>query len=126
MLLPGLCGATSVAHGSGAPCHTIGQPLCHGNGTSFHSLDPDARIDVFLSGPVDDLETFLAPMLGDDASMEFYALDGSLLDVASASGDCSMGVPTPPGPSARRTVDARGCRMRATPRAVTMNERRNP
>ncbi|HHH27527.1 MAG TPA: hypothetical protein ENK57_04135 [Polyangiaceae bacterium] len=93
-LAEGVCGATFAAHAPGSMCHTIGMPACSGSGTSFHTIAPDERIDVFLSGNLNDLTTFLAPYMGTMASMRFFTLDGSEVGSPISVGvDCAVGTP---------------------------------
>jgi hypothetical protein len=90
---PGICGVTFAAHGA-AQCHGIGIVFCDGGRSAFHTLAADSRIDVFLSGTLENLDVFLAPYLASNATMSFYDIDGNLLDTASSTQDCNIS-PTP-------------------------------
>lgn len=90
----GVCGALFVDHSGMGQCHVIGVPDCYGSGTSFHTLTEDSRIDIFLLGELNSLETFLAPYRGTNATMEFYDLAGNLVGSAlTVTTDCDSGTP---------------------------------
>jgi hypothetical protein len=83
-----VCGASFVGAGTCAPPP---DPQCGSEGATYTAPSNDNRVDVFLSGELDNLETFLAVSGGIDANMRFFALDGtevgSRLDVLV---DCSL------------------------------------
>lgn len=93
---PGECGALFQLHGSGGQCHTIGVPACYGTGVSLHTLAANNRVDVFLSGNLITLQTFLAPYMGTSATMTFYDIDGNEVGTPfSEATDCNVGTPAP-------------------------------
>jgi len=90
----GQCGALFVDHSGVGQCHIIGVPRCYGTSTSFHTLAADSRIDIFLMGKLDNLQTFLAPYLGDSAKMQFYDIDGNEVGTRiEVDVDCNVGEP---------------------------------
>jgi len=92
---PGVCGAVFRANDPGAAqCHTIGVFACYGVGTSYHLSKPTLRADIFLSGELNSVSTFFAHYQGSNARMDFYDIDGNLVDSFDSVTDC--GVATPP------------------------------
>ncbi len=91
---PGECGAIFMAHAPGSVCETIGPATCTGTAESFHTTSTDARIDIYLTGNLNSLSTFLAPYQGTDATMKFFALDGTEVGTPLVvAADCAVGTP---------------------------------
>jgi hypothetical protein len=86
----GECGAIFVGAGV---CEAPGDAACADADDAYHASAADNRVDIFLTGELDTLDVFLAPLAG-DATLRFFALDGTELAATppvTASGDCTAG-----------------------------------
>jgi hypothetical protein len=88
-VVAGECGAIFVSNGG---CETPDVAQCVDATDGFRGIDNGGatnRIDIFLTGELDSLDTFLAPFQGTSATMQFFALDGALVGTPLAIGaDC--------------------------------------
>jgi hypothetical protein len=90
----GLCGAMVIGQEGNALCQTPGVPACSASGEGYHSFDPNPRVDIFLTGNLNSLETFLAPFMGTLARMRFYDMEGKEVGTELViSNDCNSESP---------------------------------
>lgn len=90
----GLCGAFFISQEGNALCQTAGVPACNASGEGYYSLDPNPRVDIFLKGNLNRLETFLAPFMGTLARMRFYDMEGNEVGTELVvSNDCNLESP---------------------------------
>lgn len=89
-VVAGECGAIFVSNGG---CETPGDAQCVAANDGFRGIDNGGatnRIDIFLTGDLDTLETFLAPSGGTSATMTFFDIDGNQVGTPLAIGaDCA-------------------------------------
>lgn len=93
-VVAGDCGAIFVAHAA-AVCEESGVADCVATKNGFHTnIDAPERLDIFLTGNLNSLETFMSPFMGTNATMTFFDLAGNQVGTPLTVGtDCNAGTP---------------------------------